>query len=97
MEKSKYIGSGDFSLEVKLNDGEVIETPLFYASYGFSKNIYRAFNCEEEKIKKSLEKYLSKDQNLPIVIENTDKTGKLIDIKLIPRNSIKYIKLIQKK
>jgi hypothetical protein len=96
MAKSQYIGSTQISLEIKLNDGEVLETPLVYTFYGFSKSIYRACKGDESKIKKSLEKYLSKNQNVPLVIENTDKTGKNINTLLIPRNSIYNIKLIYK-
>jgi len=94
---SEYISSTSISLEIKLNDGEIIEAPLIYASYGFSENIYRKNKRDGNKIKKSLEKYLSKNKNLPLVIAFPEKDSEKTEFKLIPRNSINYIKLIYKK
>jgi hypothetical protein len=99
LEKIK-IGSLDLRLEVKLNDGEIIETPLLYASYGFSENIFIANGCYDNKIKKSIEKYLSKNQNVPLIIatpEKEDGNKKTTEFRLIPRGSINYIKLLSTK
>jgi len=95
--KKKIISSSDLSLEVRLNDGEIVKTPLYFASYGFSENIYRFYHYDEKKIKKSIEKYLSKNQNVPLIIETPQEENKQRESKLIPRNSINYIKLIYKK